>query len=74
MADQLVYIRSVFSKTHVVVERDGVLLSSEACNLDDLDPASREVIYSLAEIDSSELCARCFPHVVVQGQEASVTT
>lgn len=70
--DQIVYVRSAFSKLHVAVERDGVLLSSEACNLDDLDHETREVIYSLAEVDASEQCRRCFPHVVVQGDEASV--
>ena len=74
MSEQLVYVRSSFSKTHVAVERDGVYLPPEACNLDDLDPATREVVYSLAEVDSSELCRRCFPDVVVQGQEESVTS
>lgn len=59
--ERVVYVRSAHSKLHVAVERNGVLLTSEACNLDDLDHRSREVVYSLADIDSSEQCARCFP-------------
>jgi hypothetical protein len=74
MSETVVYIRSSFSKTHVAVMRDGVPYTAESCNLDDLDPSTREVIYSLAEVDSSELCRRCFPDVVVQGHEGSVTS
>ena len=62
MADeQVVYIRSTHSKLHVAVMRNGVPYTAESCNLDDLDPETREVIYSLADVDEGELCERCFP-------------
>lgn len=71
MTDTVVYVRSAFSKLHVAVMRDGHLLTSEACNCDDLDEATREVVYSLAEVDSAEQCRRCFLHSAVQSDSVS---
>jgi hypothetical protein len=74
MTETVVYLRSAHSKTHIAVMRDGVPYTAESCNLDDLDPASREIVYTLAEVDSTELCRRCFPDVVVQGDAHTETS
>lgn len=75
MREQVVYVRSTFSRVHVAVMRDGVPYTGESCDMADVDPASREVIYSLAEVDSTELCGSgCFPRVSVQGEEETVTS
>jgi hypothetical protein len=60
MSEKHVYVRSPLSKVHLAVMRDGVLLSSEACNLDDLDEP-REILVTLADLDTYDLCERCFP-------------
>ena len=74
MSETVVYIRSALSRTHVAVLRDGIPYTAESCDLADIDPDSREIVYSLAEVAPAEKCPRCFPSVVVQGHEESVTS
>ena len=73
MADQGVYVRSAMSKTHIAVLHDGELLSSEMCNLDDLDRHSREVLFELPDLEPGDMCERCFPKATFQSEPETVT-